>query len=148
MGIRNNFQKLINKKIEEIASLELRVREAKVYVQALQDSMKLLPREGNGASDYTLREGSTLAKVRDILRNVGSPMPIGDLLKALGKPQDKKQRTSLAGTLSAYARDRKIFVKTAPNTFGLLEFGSVPASGDERTEEELPEEFGSMEKGA
>lgn len=46
---------------------------------------------------------------------------------------------SLAGTLSGYARDGKVFTKTAPNTFGLLEFKSV-----QREEEELPEEFGTM----
>jgi hypothetical protein len=62
-----------------------------------------------------------------------------EILKALGKPSDKEHRMSLAGTLSGYARDGKVFTKTAPNTFGLLEFKSV-----QREEEELPEEFGTM----
>ena len=146
MGVRDNFQKLINKKFEEIAALELQIREAKAYIQALQDSMKLLPRDAMGAPEYTLREGSTLSKTRDILKNAAVPMSIGEILKALGKPQDKKHRTSLAGTLSAYSKDGKIFTKTAPNTFGLLEFQNSSRNVDEGVD--LPEEFGSMEKGA
>ncbi|MFI5090891.1 MAG: hypothetical protein ACHP7P_12605 [Terriglobales bacterium] len=149
MGIRENFQKLINKKQEEIASLELQIREAKAYVQALQDSMKLLPREGNGvAVEYTLRSNSALAKARDALRARGAPMPIADILKALDKPNDKKHRSSLSGTLSGYARDGKIFTRTAPNTFGLLEFGQQQNEDTEEIDDELPEEFGSMEKRA
>ena len=144
MGIRENFQKLINRKMEEIAALEIQVRETRAYVQGLQDSMKLLPRETNKVTEYVLREGSALAKTRDILKMNGAPMPIVEILKALGKPQDKEHRTSLAGTLSGYAKDRKVFTKTGPNTFGLREFGNIPA-GDEPGGDQLPEEFGSMD---
>ena len=146
MGIRENLQKLIVKKLEEIAALELQLRETKAYIQGLQDSMKLLPRDdGNGVAEHTLREGSALAKTRDALKAAGTPMPIVDILKAVGKPVDKKHRISLAGTLSGYARDGKVFTKTAPNTFGLIEFGTARIEEDE---DEIPEEFGSMDKEA
>jgi hypothetical protein len=138
MGLRDNFQKLIDKKQQEIRGLELQLRETNAYIQALQDSMKLLPRETDAEkTEHTLRPESTLSRTRDILKAAGAPMPIGEILKALGQPQDTKHRVSLAGTLSGYARKRRIFTKTAPNTFGLLDFGA--SDGDE-----LPEEFGSM----
>lgn len=140
MGIRENFQKLINKKQQEVTELELQIREAKAYIQGLEDSMKLLPRDANAAVEHTLRPDSSLAKTRDAIKAAGAPMPIADILKAIGKPQDKKHRVSLAGTLSGYARNGKVFTKTAPNTFGLIEL-RVP-TGDE---DELPEEFGSMQ---
>jgi hypothetical protein len=142
MGLRENFQKLIDKKQQEIRALEMQLREASAYIQALQDSMKLLPRnpEPNSDSEHVLREGSTLAKTRDLLRKSGTPLPISEILKQLGKPQDTKHRISLAGTLSGYARKGRVFTKTAPNTFGLLEFG-VPEQAEE---EELPADFGSM----
>jgi hypothetical protein len=142
MGLRENFQKLIDKKQQEIRAFEMQVREASAYIQALQDSMKLLPRdpEINSATEHVLREGSTLAKTRDLLRKSGTPLPISEILKLLGKPQDTKHRISLAGTLSGYARKGRVFTKTAPNTFGLLEFGT-PAQAEE---DELPAEFGSM----
>jgi hypothetical protein len=145
MGIRENLQKLITKKLEENANMELQIRENKAYIQGLQDSMKLLPRDGNGVAEYTLRDGSALAKTRDALKTAGVPLAIVDILKAVGKPQDKKHRISLAGTLSGYARDGKVFTKTAPNTFGLIEFG---ASHPETEVDDIPEEFGSMEKEA
>lgn len=142
MRVRENFQKLINKKRQEVSELELQIREAKAYIQALEDSMKLLPRDGvAGGVDHKLRPGSSLAKARDAIKATGAAMPIADILKAIGKPQDKKHRVSLAGTLSGYARDGKVFTKTAPNTFGLLELGTIPT--DEA--DELPEEFGSMQ---
>jgi hypothetical protein len=140
MGLRENFQKLVNKKQQEVTELELRIREAKAYIQGLEDSMKLLPRDANIAVEHILRPDSSLAKTRDAIKAAGAPMPIADILKAIGKPQDKKHRVSLAGTLSGYARNGKVFTKTAPNTFGLIELG-VPAGDDD----ELPEEFGSMQ---
>jgi hypothetical protein len=141
MGIRENVQKLITKKLEENVSLEHQIMSNKAYIQGLQDSMKFLPRDGNGVAEYVLREGSALAKTRDALRAAGTPLAIVDILRALGKPQDKEHRTSLAGTLSGYARDGKVFTKTAPNTFGLLEFRTIPSE-----DSEIPEDFGSMEK--
>src|SRR5580658_10315193 len=91
MGLRENFQKLIDKKQAEINSLELTIREAKSYIQALQDSMKLLPRDANvnpGSSiEHELRPGTSLAKARDVIRAAGSPLPIAEILKAIGKPQ-------------------------------------------------------------
>jgi hypothetical protein len=146
MGIRENLQKLIVRKLEEVTALELQIRETKAYVQGLQDSMKLLPRDGNnGLAEHTLREGSALAKTRDALKAAGAPLAIAEILKAVGKPPDKKHRISLAGTLSGYARDGKVFTKTAPNTFGLIEFGTARLETDES---EIPEEFGSMDKEA
>jgi len=142
MGIKENLQRLITKKQEEISSLELKITETKAYIQGLQDSMKLLPRDSNGVADYALREGTALAKARDAIKATGVPMTVVDLLKAIGKPQDKKHRISLAGTLSGYARDGKVFVKTAPNTFGLIELKNTQT--DEVDGEEIPEEFGSM----
>ena len=142
MGLRENFQKMIDKKQQEIRGLEMQLLEANAYIQALQDSMKLLPRDTGDTSEteHILREGSTLAKTRDLLKHTGAPLPISEILKLLGKPQDKKHRISLAGTLSGYARKGRVFTKTAPNTFGLVEFGSAEPDA----EEDLPEEFGSM----
>jgi hypothetical protein len=145
MGIRENFQKLIDKKQQEIDQLELQVREARAYIQALQDSLKFLPRDTSAPSvDHALRPDSALAQARNAIRSAGAALPIVEILKAIGKPQDKKNRVSLAGTLSSYVRAGKVFTKTAPNTFGLLEFGSVQPDVAGETDD-LPEEFGNMQ---
>lgn len=145
MGIRENFQKLIDKKLQEIRDLQLQMEKAEAYVQALQDSMKLLPRESaNGVSpEQTLRPGTAMAKARDILRAQGKPMHISELLKALGRPVDKKNKVSIGGSISTYVRNQQIFTRPAPNTFGLMEF-SGPAEGV-TLEDALPESFGKMQ---
>lgn len=140
MGIRQDFERRITKKQQEIADLELQLRDAKSYLQALQDSLKIIPRDAtsNGTSLGTnLRPGTALSKARDAIKKSGKPIHINDLLTAIGKPLDKKSKVSLAGSLSNYARKQEIFTKTAPNTFGLREF-------DSPTEEELPESFGDV----
>lgn len=144
MGTRENLQKLISKKQEEISALELKITETRAYIQGLQDSMKMLPRDPAGATEYSLREGSALAKARDAIRATGTPLTVLELLKAIGKSQDKKNRVSLAGTLSGYAREGKVFVKTAPNTFGLIELKNARPDIEEDDFPEIPEDFGAM----
>ena len=41
MHIREQVQKLIDRKQQEIRDLELQIEKAKAYIQALQDSMRL-----------------------------------------------------------------------------------------------------------
>jgi hypothetical protein len=139
MGVRQDFEKRIARKEQEIADLEGKIRDARSYIQALEDAMKIVPKdvleqESDGRS---LRPGSSMAKARDAVRKAGKPIYVLDILKAIGKPQDKKSRISLAGSLSAYAKRKEIFTKPAPNTFGLLEFEKAP-------EAEIPESFGRV----
>jgi hypothetical protein len=143
MAIRDQFQKLIDRKQQEINDLSMQIEKAKTYMQALQDSMKLLPKDGGADGDVTLRPGTTIAKCRDILRAYGKAMHINELLKALGKPADKSHKLSLSGSLSSYVRNNQIFSRPAPNTFGLIEFNKANGNAAEISDEfELPENFG------
>jgi hypothetical protein len=140
MGMRQDFERRIIKKQQEIVELELQIRDAKSYLQALQDSLKFVPRDATSNGDSTdanLRPGTSLSKAREAIRKTGKPMHINDLLVAIGRAVDKKNKVSLAGSLSNYARKQEIFTKTAPNTFGLKEF-------DSSTEEQLPKSFGNV----
>jgi len=139
MGIRDNLQRIATKKEQEIADLEQKIRDARIYLQAIQDSIKVLPRDfSESEKPKELRPGTTIAKTRDLIRNAGRPLHITDLLKALGKPVDKKHKLSLSGSLAAYVRDGQIFNRPAPNTFGLIESAT---NGNSVT---LPEDFGKM----
>ena len=146
MGVRESLQKLIDRKLAEIDKLEAQLRDARVYVQAVQDSFKLIPKEENGeVASRELRPGSALAQVQEFLKQEGAPQHISTILEFLGKPMDKQSRVSLSGSLGGYARDRKIFTKTGPNTFGLIEFDSR-VEGEERQPDlpGLPTDFGKM----
>jgi hypothetical protein len=135
MDIRKDLDRKIDNKKTEIAGLERELCEAQAYLQALLDMRKLLPRDEENQEEIVLRPNSDLAKVRDILEKEGKALHVDELLKRLGKGTDKK--VSLSGSLSGYARDNKIFVRTAPNTFGLI---GVRVSSQE--ESGPPDDFG------
>jgi hypothetical protein len=95
-----------------------------------------------------LRPGTALAKAREAIKKAGHPLHVSEILKALGKPPDKKNRISLGGSLSGYVRKGEVFTRSAPNTFGLIELESKPVSPEEGTEIEqednLPASFGKL----
>src|SRR5713101_2175379 len=134
MNTRDQFQKLLDRKQQEINDLEIQIAKAKAYMQAIQDSMKLLPKE-SGQDQVVLRPGTALAKAQDVLRKAGKPLHITEILKALNEKSDK--RVSLSGSLSAYVRNGQIFTRPAPNTFGLKEMNELADASDE-----IPEDFG------
>ena len=142
MQIREQIQKMLDRKQQEISDLELQVEKAKAYIQALQDSMRFLPKD-NVQGDTILRPGTALARTRDLLHSEGKPMHIIAILKALSLPNDKKHRLSLSGSLSSYVRSSQIFTRPAPNTFGLMETNkSSPNESENADALAIPDDFG------
>jgi hypothetical protein len=143
MGARENLQRLADQKQQEIRELEAQLERSKIYLQAIQDSIRALPREvptnGSGA-DVDLRPGTILAKARDAIRAEGKPLHLNELLARMERPSDKQSRVSLAGSIGWYVRKGQIFTRPAPNTFGLIEMGHANAA---TTEPDLPETFGA-----
>lgn len=139
MSTRKKFEERIKRKEAEIQELEMQVREGRAYVQALQEAMKLLPREGpaggTDSEEDVLRAGSAVAMARSALQQLGRPLHLLDILTAIGKEPNSANRASLGGSLSAYVRKGEIFTRPAPNTFGLVGF---PAS----SKTEIPSGFG------
>src|SRR5205085_1170668 len=115
-----------DKKRQEMADFQAKIREAEFYIQGLQDALRYLPKESvNGTSaSVTLRPGTDLARARDYIKRVGRPVPIMELLDAIGKPQNKENRASVAGSIGWYVRRKEIFTRPAPNTFSLFELSS------------------------
>ncbi len=144
MGLRDEFQKRIEKKQQEIRDLELKLKEANSYLQALLDSVKLLPRDSNAATaEQVLRPGTAIAKARDAIKKSGKPLHVNEILKFLDKPIDKKNRISLGGSLSGYVRRGEIFTRPAPNTFGLRELEELE-SEEPTPNGGLPSSFGKV----
>lgn len=140
MGLKAKFEERIKRKELEITEYETKIREAKSYLQALQDSMKLLPKESIGANagSGTLRPGSNVYKTYEYLKRIGKPAHINEILKTLGKDVNKTEKVNLASTLGSYVRKRDVFTRTAPNTFSLIEFSNQI--------DEPPDDFGMDSK--
>jgi TolA-binding protein len=139
MAFRDDLLRRVEKKQEEIFSLESQLREAKSYLQALEDTIRMLPREGlnEGQADSVLRPNSTISKARDAILAAARPLHIQEILGAVGKPSTKEARAALSGSLASYVRRNEIFTRPAPNTFGLIELagkanGSTAADGTTR----------------
>lgn len=126
MGFKEDLLRKIERKKGEISELENQIRLAEVYLQALEDVAKSLPKDvpggtGNPPSSAGLRPGTALAKARDAIRAAGRPMHVMELLTAVGKGNSRMERAGLSGTISAYVRRGEVFTRTGPNTFGLVD---------------------------
>lgn len=131
MGARQQLQKQIDKKYEEIMDLERKLTEAQSYVAGLEDAMKLLPKEDEVGREVVLRHGTAVAQARDAIRARGVPLHISEILAALKRPDNPANRVALSGSIAAYVRKGQIFTRTGPNTFGLIEFGPQKVEADD-----------------
>lgn len=130
---RRKLEERISKKQQEIQELELQVRDAKSYIQALLDVAKMLPREGDVVRETTdasqtpesMRSGSNVFDARSAILAAGKPLHVVDILKASGRANDRKNRTGMSGSLAAYVRRNEIFTRPQPNTFGLIELSGL-----------------------
>lgn len=135
MELRRDIQKKIDRKRQEIQDLHVKLKETESYVQALEDTLKMLPRDGanDGGAEKFLRAGSNLALARDAIRDAGRPLHVKEILTALGRPLDRPNRAGLSGSIGAYVRKGEIFTRPAPNTYGLVELtqASEPTGGED-----------------
>ena len=146
MSSRKKIEDRIRKKEEEIQGLEDQIREARVYMRALQDVMKFLPRDEGAPAESILRPGSAVTEAREIIIRSGVPVHISDILTGLGREDTRKNRAAIAGSLAAYVRRGEIFTRPAPNTFGLVEFEEVERTeGSAGSEQKPPPGFGTAE---
>jgi len=132
------------RKQREIDNLEQKIKDAKVYVKALKDVLRLLDGDSEeSGSESKLKEGSSAAQAQQIILDAGRPLHIDDILVAMGKDLTRSTKSSVTSALAAYARRDKIFIRTAANTFGLIELGHTE---EKERQAHPPENFGKRRK--
>ena len=109
MNERKKIEDRLRKKEQEIQELEEKMKAARVYIGALQDVLKLLPRETNVVA---LRPGSAVAQAREIILQAGKPVHINAILEGLGKEGTREARASLTSSLASYVRRGEIFTRS------------------------------------
>ena len=140
MNEKTKIEDRLRRKEQEILTLEQKIKDAKVYVKALKDVIKLLGDEDyESVGESKLKSGSAVAQAKQVIIDRDMPVHIDDILRAMGKEITRDVKSSLTSSLAAYVRRKEIFIRTAPNTFGLLELGHKEA---EAVSEEPPEGFG------
>jgi hypothetical protein len=122
MNVRTEIEKKSEKKRAEISGWQAMIRASEAHIEGMQEVLKILPLDHEEAT-AELRAGSDMDKVRNILRQAGKPMHVDEIR---GKITDRQWTTGeangLAGSLNTYAKKGRVFTKTAPKTFGLIEF--------------------------
>lgn len=134
MRAEREIQKRIKQKEEEVGELRQKLVQAQAYLDAMKDSLRLIQKTSGGNGSDSLRPGSLVDKARNAIQEEGKPLHVDKILKLIGKEVTKQNKISLSGSLASYVRQRIIFTRPAPNTFGLIEL--------DETRDELPEGFG------
>jgi hypothetical protein len=125
MSDRKKIEEKLRKKQQEVEALAEQIKAARIYIQALQDVLKMLPKapDPSISAEAVLRTGSAVAQARDVILEKRQPVQILELLQAMDKEPSRENRASLTSSLAAYVRRGEIFSRPAPNTFGLIELG-------------------------
>ncbi len=144
MSERKKIEDKLRRKEQEIATFEDKIKDAKVYVKALRDVLKMLATAEVSAEEEQpqLKSGSAVAQARDAIMQNGRPLHIDDILSALGKENTRESKSSLTSSLAAYVRREEMFTRPAPNTFGLVELGHETVASPAN---EPPSGFGGQE---
>lgn len=142
---RRQLEKKIDAQRRDVEELRQKVTMAESYLRGLEEGLKFLPEESKAAQitreSLSLRHGTDLAKAREAIVRVGKPLHINELLSAIGKEVNKKNRISLGGNIASYVRDGKVFTRVAPATFGLLEMNKI---ADENPATDVSEDQGEQ----
>ena len=139
MGLKQKLEDRIRRKGLEIQNLETQIREGKAYIQAMNDTLKVIPREGVTGGIESFRKGSIADKAKKAIEAHGAPMHVDELVESMKLKSTTKSKRSVAGTLASYARKEEVFTRTAPNTFGLIKM--QPESNPERGEPEEGDDY-------
>ncbi len=148
MSLKTKLEKRIKEKELEINSLEVKLKEIRAYIQATQDALRLLPKElsdlkksdkSDFENNYSARPGSLVDQTVKILNEAGQPMRAIDIVAAMGREKNNKNKQILVGSIGPYVRKKRLFIKTAPNTFGLIEWGQKK---EEASTPAPPKDFG------
>lgn len=145
MGYRDRLKKIMDSKRAEIDRLERELVAAKAYLQGLNESMRLLPKDDEDEALVKTEEtvpktGASADKARDLIQKEGRLMHVNEIVVGIGLENSRKNRVSVAGSLWRYAKKGEIFIKAGPNTFGLK--GMEELSRSTKREPDLPIEFG------
>jgi len=108
--------------------LEAGIADIADRLDAFQETRKLLNKKANKEGVPELRSGSELFKVKAAIKDSGQPMSLSQMNALVGKEDNVKSRNSMRGSVARYVGT--IFVKTAENTYGLVELGHKPTGAD------------------
>lgn len=123
---KTKLLKIIEREKQEAQELQLTLSNKLSRISAFEEILKLIPDNGiqtkSNSVERTLRYGGLPQKTQSLLSREGKPLHIKEILERLDLPLTKANYLALASSIGTYAKNQRIFSKTAPNTFGLIDF--------------------------
>lgn len=114
--------------MDETLQAEIRSLFIQAQIRCLEAQVRALRSLGAGADESsTPRRGrppsgkSQVDIVFDILRTAGTPLHIDEILKLAARRRKPLDRESVVSAITKYINRHQRFVRTAPNTFAILE---------------------------
>ena len=104
----------------ELASLKEQVMRLEVSIEAGKKILALVAGVTNAPPESLLKAGSQVEKAYRVLAAANEPLHVGEIVRRLEIEDTPRNRNSLVGMIARYVRRGQIFMRTAPNTFGLL----------------------------
>lgn len=129
--VRRKTENKISQMVEKIQQLKADTLAAEAELKGMKEILKFLPKEGDKALKTTLRVGSLAEKAYKALSKNKTSMHVSDLLLAIHRANNKKNRLSLSSVLAQYVRKVEIFSRPAPNTFGLMSWDTNTSTLDD-----------------
>jgi hypothetical protein len=142
MGIKEDIEKRIEKERQKISDLRSQIELAESFVQGLQEALRLIPRSDSTKHTqigFYFRSGDTKQAYEE-LKKSGKPMRIDEILRAIGKSDNRQNRASMASSLHRAAKKSGIIKKVGANTFAVSD---MVIGINEEESVSLPDNFGS-----
>ncbi len=90
--------------------------------EVAESKLKIIDRFQKGMKERPVKRTSMVDLVEQILRNVGRPMHISEIIEIAARDYDSTlDRDSVVSFIIKRMNAGRTFVRTAPNTFGLKE---------------------------
>jgi DNA-directed RNA polymerase delta subunit len=90
--------------------------------EVTESKLKIIDRFQKGMKERPVKRTSMVDLVEQILRNVGRPMHISEIIEIAARDYDSTlDRDSVVSFIIKRMNAGRTFVRTAPNTFGLKE---------------------------
>lgn len=129
----NDLIALIRQKKEAIAKLQAELGEAMAELSGPRPASvpknserrrsKVIPRRPSaqrvGAPGIV--PTSSVGLAQDVIRLAGKPLHVQDIIHGIESRGHHVSKTTLVGNLSRYVKGRRVFYRSAPSVFGLIE---------------------------
>ena len=117
---------MIRAEEEELRSLKNQIASKREIISSLRLAAKLLKKptdtDVKPPTGRIIQANSKVGRALKYLKEAKAPGHVNNILQGIGEEINRENQVALGSQLSTYVRKDEVFIRTAPNTFGLKEW--------------------------